>query len=43
MSIKICGAKLKSFKIHLIFCRAVVVSFACESNTKLEKVGSKVH
>lgn len=43
MSIKIYEAKLKSFKIHHIVCRTVVVSFECQSNRKLEKHGSKMY
>lgn len=41
MSIKIRGAKLKSFKMHHIVCRTVVVLFKCESNRKLEKHDQK--
>lgn len=41
MSIKIHGAKLKSFKVHHIVCRTVVVPFKCESNRKLEKHDQK--
>lgn len=41
MSIKVHGAKLKSFKIRHIVCRTVVVPFECESNRKLERLDQK--